>query len=168
MNGVDFVIVGIVLLSAVIGLYRGLMRETLSLAVWFAAFVLALYLARPVSDTLLGSIDDVSIRLTVGFIIVFVGTILAGGVAQWLVARLIHTSGLTGTDRFLGFLFGSLRGVLVCIIALVAVRPFMNDYAWWNGSVLIPELLVFERDVLSLIGAASDWVVGLTQIAAPG
>ena len=58
--------------------------------------------------------------------------------------------GLGGTDRFLGFVFGALRGGLVVIGALIVVRPFAETSAWWEESLVRPELLVFEDDILEL------------------
>lgn len=158
MATADIVILIVVLVSALIGLARGLLNELLSLASWFAAFILALYFAPTVADSLKGSLADESVRLVVGFISVFAATLIAGGIVQWLVGKLVETTGLTGTDRFLGFLFGSARGVLVCIIGLIALRPFTEDSAWWDASAFTPELLAFEQDVLELMGKAKDVV----------
>jgi membrane protein required for colicin V production len=163
MPTADIVILIIILVSALIGLVRGLLREVLSLASWFAAFLFALYFAPNAATILAGSISDESISFVVGFIAVFVATLIAGGIIQWLVRKLVETTGLSGTDRFLGFIFGSARGVLVCIIALIAIRPFGENSDWWMSSRLTPELLAFEQDVLSLMGRAKDLVVEVTD-----
>jgi membrane protein required for colicin V production len=159
----DIVILIIILVSALIGLVRGLLREVLSLASWFAAFILALYFAPMVAAVLAAQIADESIRLVVGFIAVFVATLIGGGIIQWLLRKLVETSGLSGTDRFLGFLFGSVRGVLVCIIMLIAIRPFGENSEWWQQSAITPELLAFEQDVLELMGRAKDLVIEVTD-----
>jgi len=159
----DIVILIIVLISAVIGLVRGFLREVLSLASWFAAFILALYFSPAVAEWLGGQLDDEGVRLVIGFVGIFALTLIAGGIVQWLVRKLVETSGMSGTDRFLGFLFGSLRGVLVCIIGLIAIRPFAESTTWWQGSRLTPELLAFETDVLELMGRAKDLVVDVTD-----
>jgi len=155
----DIVLLILILVSALIGLVRGLLREVLSLASWFAAFMLALYFAPVVAGYLVAHFADEAVRLVVGFIAIFVVTLIAGGIVQWLLRKLVETSGLSGTDRFLGFLFGSVRGVLVCIIALVAIRPFAETSNWWQHSQLTPELLAFEQDVLELMGRARDLVI---------
>jgi len=155
----DIVLLILILVSALIGLVRGLLREVLSLASWFAAFMLALYFAPVAAGYLESHFADEAVRLVVGFIAIFVVTLIAGGIAQWLLRKLVETSGLSGTDRFLGFLFGSVRGVLVCIIALVAMRPFAETSNWWQQSQLTPELLAFEQDVLELMGRARDLVI---------
>jgi membrane protein required for colicin V production len=158
MASVDIVIVAVVLVSALIGLARGLFREVLSLATWVGAFLLGLYFAPPLAEQLAGQLADESVRLVAAFVAVFLGTVVAGGLLQWLVGTLVRKTGLTGTDRFLGFLFGGVRGVVVCIAALIALRHFAEAGHWWQSSVLVPELLAFEQELLELMGRAQEWV----------
>lgn len=146
----DLIIIIAVLVSALIGLARGLLKELLSLASWFAAFILALYFAPRVAEAL-GAIDDPSIRLVIGFVAVFAAMLIVGSIIQMLVGQLVKKTGLTGTDRFLGFLFGSARGVLVCVVGLIALRPFAQDSQWWQASLFTPELLRLEANVLQLV-----------------
>lgn len=162
MATVDIVILIVVLVSALIGLARGLIREVLSLASWLAAFILALYFGPAVADRLAGQLADESVRLVVAFVAIFLVTLIAGGVVQWFMSRLVKTTGLSGTDRFLGFLFGSARGLLACIVGLIALRQFAEAGQWWQSSILVPELLAFEEQVLHLLGKAQDWVVDLS------
>ena len=147
---VDIVILGLILLSAVIGLFRGLVKEVVSLAVWICAVVGATALAAPVSEYLTDIDVSGQIRVAIAFAIVFFGVLIAGGLLQWSLARLIASTGLGGTDRFLGFIFGALRGGLVVVGALIVVRPFAETSDWWEESLLRPELLVFEEDLLQL------------------
>ena len=163
MASADIVILIMILLSSVIGLVRGLFKELISLVVWFAAVVLALYFSSAMGDALSGQIADESIRTVVGFFIIFLATLIVGGIVQVLVKQLISSTGLTGTDRFLGFLFGSARGVLICIVALIALQSFEIEAGWWEESRIIPELLAFEEDVLELMGKARDAVVEVTE-----
>ena len=162
MASADIVILILILLSSVIGLVRGLFKELISLVVWFAAVMLALYFSSAMGDALSGQIADESIRTVVGFFIIFLATLIVGGIVQVLVKSLISSTGLTGTDRFLGFLFGSARGVLICIVALIALQSFEIEADWWQESEIIPELLAFEQDVLELMGKARDVVVDVT------
>jgi len=161
----DIVILIIVLLSSIIGMVRGLFKELLSLVIWFAAIMLALYFSGSVGDRLSGQLADESVRMVVGFFVVFLTTLIVGGIVQALVRQLISSTGLTGTDRFLGFLFGSARGVLVCIVGLIALKSFEIQADWWQESRFIPELLAFEQDVLEFMGKARDVVVEVTEEA---
>ena len=163
MATADIIILIIILLSSVIGMVRGLFKELLSLVIWFAAVMLALYFSQAVGDRLSGQLADESVRTVVGFFVVFLTTLIVGGIVQALVRQLISSTGLTGTDRFLGFLFGSARGVLVCIVGLIALKSFEIQADWWQESRFIPELLAFEQDVLELMGKARDVVVEVTD-----
>ena len=151
MSGADGIIVAVVGLSTAIGLVRGLAREVMSVIVWGTAFVAALLLGEPVAGLLeIGG----SLGTAAGFAIVFVGVLIAGAVVQRMLAKLVRSTGIGGTDRMLGSLFGAVRGGLVVLVALVALRPFAETSAWWLESALVPELLAFERDVLDLLHVA--------------
>ncbi len=158
MPTVDIVILIAVLISAAIGLARGLLKEVLSLASWLAAFILALYFGPVLAERFQTVLDDQSVRLVVGFVMIFMVVLLVGGLLQWVIAKVVQGAGMSGTDRFLGFLFGAGRGVLACIMTLIALRPFVADADWWHASLLIPEFLAFEDEVLDLLGKATEWV----------
>jgi membrane protein required for colicin V production len=160
---VDYVIVFIVAISAVIGLVRGVVREVLSLAIWALAVVLALTFSDRLADELAHRIDGPSVRYVAAFAMIFIATLIVGGFAQWLVMRLIETTGLTGTDRLIGLLFGGLRGAVVCIVAVIALRPFVATEPWWQTSRIIPALGKFESDVLTAISSAGDFVEELRE-----
>lgn len=148
MSGADGIIVAVVGLSTAIGLVRGFAREVMSVIVWVTAFVAALLLGEPVAHLLdLGA----GLGTAAGFAIVFVAVLIAGAVVQRMLAKLVRSTGIGGTDRMLGSLFGALRGGLVVLVALIALRPFAETTAWWLESALVPELLAFERDVLDLL-----------------
>ncbi len=161
MAAIDIVIIVIVLVSAAIGLVRGLTREVLSLATWAAALILALYFAPPVAERLSGQLADGYVRLVVAFIVVFLVTLIAGGAVQWLARTLIRSTGMTGTDRFLGFLFGGARGAVAALVVLIALDQFASAGEWWQSSVLVPQMLAFEGDVLTFMGKAQEWVTQL-------
>lgn len=152
----DIVILIIVLLSALIGLYRGLVKEVISLLSWVAAFVLALYFSNDLAVYIPANWGGHSLRLVMAFAGVFIVTLIAAGLLQWLLAQLIAGTGLSGTDRFLGFLFGSARGLLVCVVVLMGVREVAHETSWWRDSALQAELLGFEDEVRELIGRARD------------
>ena len=166
MATLDIVLLVIIVLSALMGLFRGLFREVVSLATWVAAFVLAMYLAPGVAERL-AIANNPTVGLIIGFVMVFAATLIVGGIVQWAIARLVETTGLSGTDRILGVVFGGLRGAVVCIVGLVALQPFAGDADWWAESRLQPELLAFEEDVLDLIGTARATVWEMAGQSSP-
>lgn len=141
MIWIDLAIVVVVALSAIIGFFRGFLRETLGLAIWILAFYLAFLLAAPASDYLQRWIDADSVRLAVAFAIIFIAVLIVGAIANYLLGRLVSQTGLAGTDRVLGIVFGVVRGVVVLIVLvlLAGVTPVPRDN-WWQQSIFIAQL----------------------------
>jgi membrane protein required for colicin V production len=139
MIWVDYVIIGIVALSAVISLVRGFVREAISLATWIAAFWIALLFFRDLAVHLEPWIEVASLRLGAAFAILLLVSLLLGGLLGYLMGQLVDKTGLSGTDRLIGVFFGLARGaVLVAILVLLAgLTPFPDD-PWWQASQLIP------------------------------
>lgn len=140
MNWFDFTILGIIVFSAVISVVRGFVKEALSLIVWLSAFFVAsqfyLHLAKYLSQ-----IDDTMIRNGVAIAILFIGTLIAGALVNYVFSHLVKATGLSGTDRVLGAVFGALRGVLVVSAALFFLDTFTpaGSSVWWAQSLLVPE-----------------------------
>jgi membrane protein required for colicin V production len=151
VTNVDIVLLVIILLSALIGLARGLIREVLSLVTWATAIGLAL-LGTPLLATMLEPhLTELWMRTGIAFAGIFLGTLIVGGLVQWALGALVKSTGLSGTDRVLGFVFGGGRGVLVCLVGLIALRAFVQQTAWWQSSRIIPELLAFEQALLQML-----------------
>ncbi|HET7314384.1 CvpA family protein [Salinisphaera sp.] len=141
MIWIDVAIVVVVALSAVIGFFRGFLREALGLATWILAFYLAFNFAASVSVYLRRWIDVDSARLAVAFAIVFLGVLIVGAIANYLLGRLVSQTGLAGTDRVLGIVFGVVRGVavLIVLVLLAGVTPVPRN-SWWQSSIFIGQL----------------------------
>jgi membrane protein required for colicin V production len=142
MSWVDYCIVAVLGLSAVMGLLRGFIGEVLALACWIAAFWVA-WLFGPQLAAAFSAIDTPSVRLMLGYGICFFGVLIAGALLSFLMRKLIAGSGLSGSDRMLGMIFGLVRGlVLVTLLVLVlGFTPLARD-PWWQHSQLLP---TFQR-----------------------
>lgn len=167
MTNFDILLLIIITVSAVVGLMRGLFREVFSLVSLFGAFLVATYFAPVMSEALVGQFGNDSLRYGVAFGVLFIGTLIVGGLLSYLGAKLLTGSGLSGTDRFFGFLFGALRGALVCVIGLIALRGFFEEQSWWAASEITPILLSFEDMTLEWLGRAGTAVSDLRDAAQP-
>jgi membrane protein required for colicin V production len=131
----DWVLLAALLLSVLLGLWRGLVYEVLSVAGWVAAFVLAQAFADEAGAWL--PMDGLSppLRLAAGFVLVFVAVAFAAGLLAWLVQKLVVSVGLRPVDRVLGGAFGLLRGLVILLaVALVVSVTQMQGAAWWRDS----------------------------------
>lgn len=143
MIWVDVVIPAIIVISALFSLVRGFVREALSLAGWIAAFWVALTFSQALADAFFSGISAPSVRIVVAFTLLFVLTLIITAVINRFAAGLVKKTGLTGTDRMIGMLFGIARGVvLVAMVVLLAGLTPMAQDPWWQDSKLIG---VFEE-----------------------
>lgn len=141
MIWVDYAILAIIALSAIIGLFRGFFREALGLATWILAFWLAYLVAEFGGGLLVDWVSVRSARLAIAFGTVFILVLVVGAVINFLIGKLIVKTGFTGTDRALGSAFGILRGIaiLILLVLLAGLTPVPGD-AWWRQSLFIGHL----------------------------
>ena len=151
MIWVDFVIVGIIALSAVISLVRGFVREAVSLAGWIVAVWLSITYVDVVALYLQPYIAVPSLRMAAAFATVFIGVLVASGFVVFIIGFVIDKTDMSGTDRVLGVVFGLARGVAIVgvVVALAGLTPVPQD-PWWRQSVSLP---YFVRLVLEVRGA---------------
>lgn len=141
MNWADAAVLAIIALSAVIGFFRGFLREAVGLASWVAAFYLAFVGAERAAPWFRQWIDSGSIRIAVAFAAIFIGVLIVGAIVNYVLGRLVSKTGFAGTDRALGGAFGIIRGaaILVLLALLAGMTPLPKD-AWWQDSVFIGHL----------------------------
>lgn len=151
MTGVDFGIAGLILASTLIGVLRGFARESLGLATWVFAFLLAWLFAAPVVEWLAPHIGAPSVRVATAYAALFLGGLLAGGILTSLVVDAIRGSRFSPADRTLGAGLGLIRGLFLVVVAVWLLRqtPAIRD-AWWSQSRLIGhfEVLADELDAI--------------------
>ncbi|WP_235727477.1 CvpA family protein [Kangiella shandongensis] len=142
MIWVDWVILAIIGVSALISLLRGFVREALSLAGWIAAFFLAKFFYEPLSTLLVDHIETNSIRLGVSWAAIFIATLVVAGIINYLIGRMVDAAGMSGMDRLLGMFFGALRGVLIVALLVLGLKQFtpVPKDKWWGESSLIPHM----------------------------
>jgi membrane protein required for colicin V production len=139
MVWVDYFIVALIILSALISLMRGFVKESISLLTWIMAFWVALTFVDNLDAMLAGTIETPSVRILVAFTILFVVTLVIGAMINHFVGLAVKKTGLSGTDRMIGVLFGTARGVLVAAaLVLLGMLTEVNRDPWWEDSTFIP------------------------------
>jgi membrane protein required for colicin V production len=135
MSTLDWIFVAVLVISLVVGAWRGLVYELLSLVNWIAAFVLAQWFAPEAARYLpLANATEV-VRYAAGFVVVFVVVLFAGGLLAFLIRKLIAAVGLRPVDRVLGAAFGVVRGVVVLLaLTVVAGMTPVVKSLWWQES----------------------------------
>lgn len=132
---VDWILLGILGLSFLLGAWRGLVYEVLSVFVWIAAFVLAQWYAPDMAAKLPMAGSAESLRYAAGFVVVFIGSAFVASVLVQLIKRLVAAAGLRPVDRTLGAVFGLIRGaILILAIAVVMNMTALRSQADWQAS----------------------------------
>jgi membrane protein required for colicin V production len=132
----DWVMLAVLAASVLLGLWRGLVYEVLSVLNWIAAFVLAQWFALRAAQLLPLVHAGESIRYAAGFVVVFVAALFAGGLLAWLIGKLVAATGLAPVDRVLGGLFGLVRAMVAMLALAVFVHlTGLKDSAWWTESM---------------------------------
>lgn len=152
MVWVDYVIIGVIALSALIGLARGLIREVISLVIWGIAIFVAWTFHAPVAEMLTPWVTTPSLRLGLAVVILVIGVLFFGAILAFTLTLMVEKTGLTGTDRLLGLVFGTARGAVIAALAvfLAALTPLTEDN-WWKESQLLGHFQHLADQILALV-----------------
>jgi len=163
MNWADLAIVGILLVWSLLSLKRGLVKEALSVAGWVAAFVIAMLFSGSLATLLANSIESPSVREMVAFAVLFAATLIVSAMANYLIGEVVKMTGLSGTDRLFGMLFGLLRGFIVVMALLLLLPPLVpiNQEVWWRESLLIPHFMSMEGWCRSIASSVIEFFQNL-------
>ncbi len=139
MHWVDIVVFVVIGFSVVIGLFRGLVKEAISLATWILGVWVSLSFSSSFAKMLPFQVGDQTVQTLIAFVIIFLVILVVGGVINYLIGQLVDKTGLSGTDRTMGLVFGFLRGgLIVAIMVLLATLTNMPNEDWWQQSLTLP------------------------------
>lgn len=149
LNGADAALVGVVLLSLLVGWVRGFAFEVLSLLGWLAAWFVAVVYSPQWAIHLPVGPPASRLNLAATLIATFIATLILWGLGARLVRLLIHATPLSLIDRVLGSLFGLLRGLVIglTVAALLPLTPWANGRIWRDSAIagLLDEALAELR-----------------------
>jgi len=141
-NAVDWTIITVLGLSVLLSLWRGFLREAISLAGWIAAFVIANLFVGDLAAVLGQWIANVTGRYVAAYALLLVGTLVVAGVTATLGAQFVKATGLTLLDRLLGTAFGLARGIILVLVAVYLLRQLAppQNLLWLDQAQLMPHL----------------------------
>lgn len=157
MASVDIVILLIIGTSCLIGVFRGLIKEALSLVFWVVAIVAGSLLSGKVGSLLSGTITSPMLQKIVAFVLIFILTVFVGGLISTGISRLMSKAGLSAADHSLGALFGIIRGLVVVTIIVMLTSRFGFTQKYYNNSLVVPHIKV-----------VADLLEKLLDMAPPG
>ena len=135
ITSTDWILLAILLASLVMGAWRGLVYEVMSVIGWLAAFVLAQWFAADVAARLPMQSAGDSLRYAAGFVLVFIASVFVAGLISALLRKVITVIGLRPVDRLLGAGFGVFRGVILLLALTVVLQlTSMTQNDWWQQS----------------------------------
>ena len=141
MTGFDYTVIAIVVMSMLLGMWRGIIYEALALLGWLTAFWMARWLAADVAAMLPASITVVDVRTAIAYVLLFIVTLFFSSSVAWLVSKAIAKLGHLGwTVWVLGALFGIARGaILVLVLVLIAgLTSWPKDPIWREATLSRP------------------------------
>ena len=141
MTWLDYAVIGVLAISVGWGIWRGLMREAISLAGWVIAFLLANLFAVQLAELLAKSLPRPEWHVPLAFVAIFLLTLTLATLVGLLLSKLVRKVGLGGLDRTLGGLFGLVRGWLIALaLALLAGLTSLPLHPIWKESFSGPTL----------------------------
>ena len=150
----DIAILLVILVSTLISLVRGFVKESISLATWLIAGFIALSYYLVLAELLVPYIESPTLSQAAAFAVLFISTLIVGAIINYMVSQLVSKTGLSGTDKMLGLVFGAARGILiVAMIVLFAGLTPMPSESWWQESIMVEHFMKVALWIKDLLPA---------------
>ena len=152
MTEFDYTVIAIIVLSALLGFWRGAVYEVLSLMGWIGAVFVARTFAADVAPLLPVALGTDLTRSVAAFLVLFVGTLIVAGLGAWVFSKFVKWIGLAMVDKSLGTLFGAIRGiVIVLVLVFLAGKTDLPQEALWRDALLSRPVEKISLSALALL-----------------
>lgn len=162
MKSADYWVLAIVLLSAIIGLMRGFLREVVAVVTWILALFVAWHFGPWLAPHLGGLLTDEQVRPWAARAILLILVLFIGSITGVFIGHFVRLSIFSVTDRFLGFAFGLVRAAVVLgVLVIICQLLRLDGERWWRESLLIPYAERVANGLRTLVGDAHH---GVTRV----
>jgi len=159
MNGADYLILAVLVVSMLLGFFRGFLREAISLIAWLGGTWLAWRYAYVVEPYLGGALAAHPAKIWVARALILVAAVLAGWLLAALLGYLIRPGLSLVIDRLLGMFFGVIRGaVILSVLVIPAQLVKLDEVDWWKESRMMPKIVDLASWVQAFADAGSDYI----------
>ncbi len=159
MNGADYLILAVLVVSMLLGFFRGFLREAISLIAWLGGTWLAWRYAYVVEPYLGGALAAHPAKIWVARALILVAAVLAGWLLAALLGYLIRPGLSLVIDRLLGMFFGVIRGaVILSVLVILAQLVRLDEVDWWKESRMMPKIVDLASWVQAFADAGSDYI----------
>lgn len=159
MNGADYLILAVLVVSMLLGFFRGFLREAISLIAWLGGAWLAWRYAPLVEPYLGGALAHHPAKVWVARTLIMVAAVLAGWLLAALLGYLIRPGLSLVVDRLLGMFFGVIRGaVILAVLVILAQLVKLDEVDWWKESRMMPKIVDLASWVQAFADAGSDYI----------
>lgn len=165
MAVIDYVIIAVVVISALVSFARGFLREALSLIAWTVAIIVAFKFAADAAPFFGQWLADKTLQYWAAVVVLFLITLLACGIVNWLLSQFFSEFGTSGTDRSLGILLGGARGAVVVALLLLGGKVISLPLDQWGGEAKVYPHFAQFSDWLWQVG--SDMTAGWGESLGP-
>ncbi len=168
MGGFDWVIGAIILVSILVGVMRGFIKESMSLISWILAVWLGVTFCVEAGEFISQyvNIPNPKFRMSAGFALVFIGTLFAGAIISYTITKVFVRGPIRGIDRVLGIGFGAVRGAAIVVALLVVARAAGQESAgWWQSSGLVAKFRPFVTYAEELL--PESWQTEINEEKSP-
>lgn len=164
MTAIDWIFIALLLLSTLVGVSRGFIKEALSLVGWVGSFYIAWKFTDPVlanpsvfTTYLKSKVTMPAVQASIVFVGIFLSSMIVFALINFVICKLVSASPLAGFNRLLGMLFGLLRGAVIILVLVMVVHATpMRSLASWQQSKLVPMAHYYTNVILTTLGALSN------------
>jgi membrane protein required for colicin V production len=153
MNVTDYLVIAGIVISAGVGAWRGFLREAVALFAWLIALFVAWHFSDLIAPHLGGLLAGSAVRVWAARALLIIVILLLGAGIGATLSHFVRLSIFSGMDRFLGLIFGGLRGlVLFGVLVILGQLLRLEDERWWRHSLLMPYGISIANGLRGLVG----------------